>query len=73
MSSVIDMKTRQSFQIEPVDDRIRDEQRVAALLRHCEDAVYAATVTIRAASGLDAALRMIGRVAEDVRNEGKIK
>lgn len=69
---VIDMKTRREFQIEPVREGPTDADRVRALMQHCEDAAYTAAITTRAAAGLDAALRMLGRIADELRTQGRV-
>lgn len=67
-SEVIDMKTRQPFRIEqakPGDDA----DKVKAIVQHCEDTIFAAAVTIRAAAGLGASLKALGDTATELRNQ----
>lgn len=67
MSSVIDMKTRRPWQIEPEPRQPTDADRVAALIQSCEDAAYTALITIRHTAGLDAALQAQGRINQELR------
>ncbi len=71
MTAVIDMKTRRPFRIEPEPRQPTDADRVNALLQHCEDAAFAAAVTTRSAAGLDAALRMLHRIADEIKKQGR--
>lgn len=71
MTTVIDMKTRQAFQIAPVRAVPTDEDRITALVQRCEDNAYAAAITTRAAAGLDAALRMLHRIADEIKKQGR--
>lgn len=68
--TVINIKTKQ-----PTDDRpsllTADQERVAAYLRDCAERVFTDCEKVRAVCGLDATLRMLGRVADEMRKQGR--
>lgn len=64
---VIDIHSRRP-RLEPV---LTDEQRAQKFAEGCADRVFVEALKMRAINGLDAALRMLGKVADDLRNQGR--
>lgn len=71
MTTVIDMKTRRAWQIEPEPRRMSDAECVAQTIQDCSDVIFGAVLLIRAVAGLDTALRILGRAADEIKNQGR--
>lgn len=66
--NVISFKTRA-----PIADPAptKDQQRITDYLTGCADRMLSEMEKVRAVCGLDAALNMLGSLADDMRNQGK--
>ena len=70
MGQVIDIKTRavrMDMPPQPLPAAASDGERVDALVGNCETMMLRSAQMLRAAVGLDAALRAIGRVTQAIR------
>lgn len=70
--TVTDLKTRKPFQIEPYERDPTEAERVAKFIEGCGDRMWADAMKLRAVAGLDAALTMLGKIADDLRNQGRV-
>lgn len=68
MSNVVHFKTREVIEA----PALTDEQKMRALRFSCVSAIVAAARLLRISFGLDLALRTLGSVADELRNEGRV-
>lgn len=67
--NVIDWKTREPWR--PDDVEPTEQERLAAFTTVCADSIFLSAIKIRAAAGLDMALRALHQAADDIKNYGK--
>ena len=68
--TVVNFKAREpEMQTDPA--LMSDQERITAYLAGCTERVWDEMQKIRSVCGLDAALRMLGSVADEMRNQGK--
>lgn len=69
---VIDMKTRRPFRIDQHNDcEPSDAERLAKFVNACMDAIIISAAKIKAAHGLDLALRALHQAADDLKNKDR--
>lgn len=66
---VIDLKTGEPWRIEQHEPT--EQERLAAFTTVCADNIFMSAIKIRAAAGLDMALRALHQAADDIKNYGK--
>lgn len=67
--NVIDLKTREPWRIDQHEPT--EAERVSAFVTVCADSIFMSAIKIRAAAGLDMALRALHQAADDIKRYGK--